>query len=248
MPQPKRRAQVADNQCVTATNTDGNCAPAGLSSDQCRQLLSDLLAGDNPGGATAAEYSGDGRQICWVIAGAAPRPNANGPYHCYHRFDCGDPGASCMATAGVASCPCNDGHTATTIAVSSVDHSSGLEGQYFNFDRDTIGLGDGQTAYMTVTVVPASGGPLITGEIVVWGGANGGSTGNAHGRFNNNPVAPAAGQFEQGDVLQTPCEAANPCDAEPCADPNSSCNPTGGTSYSCDCNGGFEATTIVITS
>ena len=66
-------------------------------------LLSELLAGENPGQASAAEYSGDSRQVCWVVTGSAPRPNGNGPYHCFHEFDCSDPGAVCMEAGGEVS-------------------------------------------------------------------------------------------------------------------------------------------------
>lgn len=118
---------------------------------------------------------------------------------------------------GRVSCPCSDGHSARVIEVTSIDHSSGLSGQYFNFDRDAVGLAEGATEYLVVTMVPQDGGPLMTGEIVVWGSANGGATGNAHGRFNGNPIEPTTDQFAEGDILTTPCEAPEPeatCDGD----------------------------------
>ena len=41
----------------------------------------------------------------------------------------------------------------------------------------------------------------VQGEVVVWGSPNGGSVGDAHGRFNSNPVRPTSGQWRTGDVL-----------------------------------------------
>ena len=224
---------VADGNCVTSGNPDGSCAPSGIGGgdiragkEVCRQILSEILAGTNPGGATAAEYSGDARQICWVVTGSAPRPNGVGPYHCFHEFDCSDPGAVCMEAGGEVSCECREGTSSSVIEVTSVDHSSGLVGQYFNFERTRVaGLEEGGSLNLVVTMSPSGGGDEVTGEIVVWGNPNGGSTGSAHGRFTGNPIAPAAGQFEPGDVLRTSCIEANGCDANPCAsaDPHARC-------------------------
>ena len=81
-----------------------------------------------------------------------------------------------------------------------MDHAFGPShiGQYFNFDRTKIrNLGVGQElkflAYNTRT--------SLVGEVVVWGQANGGSLGDAHGRFNNRNVAPKPGQWKTGDKL-----------------------------------------------
>eukprot|EP01050_Picozoa_sp_SAG11_P001974 SAG11_NODE_94_length_17057_cov_255.471754_7_plen_389_part_00 len=137
-------ALVENGLCVTSNNVGGECAPvmAGTMEEgreACRLLLSELLAGDNPGQASAAEYSGDSRQVCWVVTGSAPRPNGNGPYHCFHEFDCSNPGAVCMEAGGEVSCECGEGTSSSgTIEVTSIDHASGLEGQYFNFDRTAV--------------------------------------------------------------------------------------------------------------
>ena len=59
---------------------------------------------------------------------------------------------------------------------------------------------------MQVTVTSSAGGlSQRTGEIIVWGRSNGGSTGDAHGRFTGNPIKPAPGQFHTDDVLSTAC-------------------------------------------
>ena len=124
------------------------------------------------------------------------------------------------------SCECREGTSSSVIEVTSVDHSSGLVGQYFNFERTRVaGLEEGGSLNLVVTMSPSGGGDEVTGEIVVWGNPNGGSTGSAHGRFTGNPIAPAAGQFEPGDVLRTSCIEANGCDANPCAsaDPHARC-------------------------
>ena len=102
------------------------------------------------------------------------------------------------------------------IKITSVDHDSGRVGMYFNFNRNEVGLeirdprrrdDDGhnarhrKTMYIMVTHAPANGGKRQTGQVVVWGNKRGGSTGDAHGRFNSRPIKPAVGQFSVGDIL-----------------------------------------------
>ena len=102
------------------------------------------------------------------------------------------------------------------IKITSVDHDSGRVGMYFNFNRNEVGLeirdprrrdDDGhnarhrKTMYIMVTHAPANGGKRQTGQVVVWGNKRGGSTGDAHGRFNSRPIKPAVRQFSVGDIL-----------------------------------------------
>jgi hypothetical protein len=193
-------------ECATVDNPGGSCSPKVASRKACEQLLAKVLAGPNRGKATAAEYSGDSRQICWVVAGAKPRPNGKRPYHCFHEFACNDHNSQCMEQGGQVSCECKSGFSSTSIQVLSVDHASGLTGQYFNFMRSSIGLKFRESRTMTVTVTSNSGGDSqMTGEIIVWGNPNGGSHGDAHGRFTSHPIKPAKGQFHVGDVLTTSC-------------------------------------------
>ena len=93
------------------------------------------------------------------------------------------------------------------IEVTSVDHNSGLDGKYFNFDRTSVeGLEVDGSLNLVVTISPSGGGDKVTGEVVVWGYSRGGSTGDAVGRFTGNPIAAAAGQFSPGNVLlRTAC-------------------------------------------
>ena len=90
------------------------------------------------------------------------------------------------------------------IHVTSVVHSSKLTGRYFNFDKDEClgpgALPEGEEMYLSVRVDRT--GEL--GEVVLWGTPNSSQpTGNAHGRFTGNPIAPRPGQWQVGDVLRT---------------------------------------------
>ena len=79
-----------------------------------------------------------------------------------------------------------------------MDHLSGLVGEYFNFMRQSIPrLEVGGTLYLRGTNIRTG----VSGEVVVWGATNGGTLGDAHGRFNMNPVDPSPGQWMTGDVL-----------------------------------------------
>merc|ERR1719447_406030 len=82
------------------------------------------------------------------------------------------------------------------IPILSVDHKSGRSGLYFNFNRHQIkGLYPGKTfkffAFNTRT--------NQAGRVVVWGQSNGGSIGDAHGRFDSDPVSPKVDQWKIGD-------------------------------------------------
>jgi len=87
-----------------------------------------------------------------------------------------------------------------SVEITSVDHKFGSSylGQYFNFNRQAVsGLSVGATLKFKA-FNPRTGD---YGEVVVWGTPNGGSTGNAHGRFNNGPLAAKPGQWKTGDRL-----------------------------------------------
>jgi len=80
----------------------------------------------------------------------------------------------------------------------SADHTNGTNGVYFNFDNyrmNTLALGE---TLNFNAVNPRTG---TFGEVIVWGSANGGSSGNSHGRFNHNGISPAAEQWRTGDRL-----------------------------------------------
>uniref|UniRef100_A0A7M5XM47 EGF-like domain-containing protein n=1 Tax=Clytia hemisphaerica TaxID=252671 RepID=A0A7M5XM47_9CNID len=86
------------------------------------------------------------------------------------------------------------------IPVLSVDHKFGASfvGQYFNFDRKLVnGLAVGQELKFLAYNPRTS----LIGEVVIWGQSNGGSVGDAHGRFNHKNVAPQPGQWKTGDVF-----------------------------------------------
>ena len=79
-----------------------------------------------------------------------------------------------------------------------VGHASNTTGMYFNFMRQSVpGLQLGRTLFFNGTN-PRTG---MSGEVVVWGATNGGSTGDAHGRFNFKPIRPEQGQWTSGDIL-----------------------------------------------
>lgn len=84
-----------------------------------------------------------------------------------------------------------------TVEVLSVDHSSGSTGKYFNFNQ--------------VAAAQSLGRPVVNGEVlwalssrvgaqrvIVWTNANGGSSGDAHGRLDTGA---AGGDWETGDSL-----------------------------------------------
>ncbi|XP_066910658.1 uncharacterized protein [Clytia hemisphaerica] len=86
------------------------------------------------------------------------------------------------------------------IPILSSDHSSGKNyiGQYFNFDRKRIrGLHEGGSKKFRAYNLRSG----LIGRVIVWGSKNGGSKGDAHGRFDNRKVAPKPGQWQPGDYL-----------------------------------------------
>ena len=81
------------------------------------------------------------------------------------------------------------------LRVDSVDHMSERVGMYFNFYRSEIGLGiDAVERFVVVNVRTG-----WIGRVVVWGYQNGGSTGDAHGRYDSGF---RQYQFRVGDVLK----------------------------------------------
>ena len=82
--------------------------------------------------------------------------------------------------------------------VLSTDHRSGTAGQYFNFKRQSI---SGLTVYGEMKIDAYNSRTGECGQVVLWGRPNGGSEGDAHGRFNSKPVAPKAGQWRVGDMV-----------------------------------------------
>lgn len=86
---------------------------------------------------------------------------------------------------------------ASTVEVLSVDHSSGNTGKYFNFNQIAAAQSLGR---------PLAGGEVLWAlsprvgarQVVVWTNANGGSSGDAHGRLDSGA---SGGDWEVGDVL-----------------------------------------------
>ena len=89
----------------------------------------------------------------------------------------------------------------------SVDHTSGVVGHFFNFERSSV---KGLAPHGTLTFDAKNVRTGVTGEVVVRGASNGGSSGDAHGEVNRKPVQPSSGQWKAGDLLQ-------PADASVCA-------------------------------
>jgi len=87
-----------------------------------------------------------------------------------------------------------------SVEITSVDHAAGSNylGKYFNFNRQAVpGLSvGGRLEFKAFN--PRTG---YYGEVVVWGTSNGGSTGDAHGRFNGDPIGAFPGQWQTGDRL-----------------------------------------------
>jgi len=84
------------------------------------------------------------------------------------------------------------------VPILSVDHNDGSNGVYFNFKRSLM---HGLTINGELKFIAGNLRTGFFGEVVVWGSPNGGSSGDAHGRFNAKPVAAAAGQWKAGDML-----------------------------------------------
>ena len=83
----------------------------------------------------------------------------------------------------------------TSITVLSIDHKSGTQGKYFNFDRQTTSLNVNERRTFLAYV------PRIktTARVKVWGQMNGGgSLGTAHGRFVEEATE---GQWRVGDRI-----------------------------------------------
>merc|ERR1712076_89049 len=74
--------------------------------------------------------------------------------------------------------------------LSNDDSVAGRYGEYFNFKREFVqGLRkDGKLTFFALN--SRSG---LLGQVVVYGWASGGSVGDAHGRFDFNPIYPEPG-------------------------------------------------------
>lgn len=95
-----------------------------------------------------------------------------------------------------------------TVLVSSIDHTSGVQGRYFNFESsaasDALGrpMGNGEVLQVSQR---RHGTVIWSGAVRVWAQRNGGSTGDAHGRRD---AGSARGQWESYDTFDfgaTPC-------------------------------------------
>jgi len=105
-----------------------------------------------------------------------------------------EPGVLAHVSAVVDECPTfefkvlADGHK----------HGPREKGMYFHFAREAV-VGLDEKATMKGSLVNSRTGEK--GAVVLWGNANGGSSGDAHGRFD--PLsARRFGQFQVGDVLR----------------------------------------------
>lgn len=91
-----------------------------------------------------------------------------------------------------------DSLTLPYLEVLSNDHSSGREGQYFNFDwasaMEALGRQFSQTERITVRNERTG----QAGLVVMWGSPNGGSVGDAHGRWDSGA---GIGDWEAGDIV-----------------------------------------------
>merc|ERR1712190_568472 len=68
-----------------------------------------------------------------------------------------------------------------SVTVLSVDHKSGVDGKYFNFDKKELDAILGRTDWSNERLEVSNGK-----EVVVWRNPNGGSKGDAHGRWNKD--------------------------------------------------------------
>ena len=99
------------------------------------------------------------------------------------------------------SCWCN-------ITITSVDHSDGAHGQYFNFFWS-----EGMESGAVVDVHHLRTGKEF--EVVMWSSPNGGTVGDAHGR--KDPES-RGGDWQVGDVLWRKChQVAKRCVGGECA-------------------------------
>merc|ERR1711972_703778 len=91
-----------------------------------------------------------------------------------------------------------------SVQVLSNDHGSGIEGKYFNFDKKQLDAILGRTDWSNERLKVSNGK-----EVIVWRNPNGGSKGDAHGRW---VVHPKANQFWVGQkVTFADCTAPKYC-------------------------------------
>lgn len=85
------------------------------------------------------------------------------------------------------------------IEVQSVDHVQGIDGKYFNFNKDRAELLlERQMGSMETWNVQCLAHPGQVTEVTVWNQMNGGTIGEAHGRLS---VGAAEGDWQAGDCL-----------------------------------------------
>merc|ERR1712190_527558 len=80
-----------------------------------------------------------------------------------------------------------------SVDVLSIDHKKGVKGMYFNFDKKQLDAILGTTSWSGYKLKVSNGK-----EVAVWRKANGGSKGDAHGRWD---VDPKANQFWIGQKV-----------------------------------------------
>jgi len=80
-----------------------------------------------------------------------------------------------------------------SVTVLSVDHKSGVDGKYFNFAKKDLDKILGRTNWSSDRLKVSNGK-----EVVVWRNPNGGSKGDAHGRWNKDSKP---NQFKTGQKI-----------------------------------------------
>ena len=88
-----------------------------------------------------------------------------------------------------------------------MDHKSGsgFDGQYFNFNKaDVIAILGGQYSQSSTYIISQyRNGKILQDQqqVILWSTPNGGSVGDAHGRYNKHTLAPSPKQWKTGDYF-----------------------------------------------
>jgi len=104
--------------------------------------------------------------------------------------------------------------TCLNFRITSVDHAFGPSyyGYYFNFWNSEIDALLGRTNWSGETFYVINSRTKYRGRVVIWRGANGGSIGDGHGRFDGDPN-PYGYLWSPGDTMNMPiastCIGAN---------------------------------------
>ena len=86
-----------------------------------------------------------------------------------------------------------------------MDHKKGpgKDGQYFNFNKaDVIAIVGGQYPQSSTYMISQyRSGKILHDhqQVILWTTPNGGSVGDAHGRYNSHRLAPSPKQWKTGD-------------------------------------------------